>query len=132
MDEPAADGSRRVLIVDDDDDIREVAQAALRWVGGWQVDAARSGQEALALAAEIHPEVILLDVMMPDMDGPTTLGRLRDEAETTGIPVILLTAKTPSRQEADWAALGVVGMIAKPFDPMALPGQVARLLGWSA
>ena len=122
---------RKILIVDDDDDIREVARVSLEAVGGWDVLIAGSGIEGLAQAKAGQPDAILLDVMMPDMDGPTTFQRLQADAATRHIPVILLTAKVQAADHLQFAELGVSGVLAKPFDPMTLPSQVAELLSWS-
>ena len=124
--------TRRVLIVDDEDDIREVAQMSLEMVAGWEVVPARSGDEGVRLAAEHRPDAILLDVMMPGMDGPATAALLRDRPETAAIPVILLTAKVQPADRRRLEALGVAGVLAKPFDPMQLANQVSALLGWPA
>ena len=122
---------RKILIVDDEDDIREVARASLEMVGGWEVLAAGSGSEGLALAKVGQPDAILLDVMMPDMDGPTTFQKLQSNATTRHIPVILLTAKVQAADHLRFAQLGVSGVLAKPFDPMTLPSQVAEALSWN-
>jgi CheY-like chemotaxis protein len=121
---------RRVLVVDDDDAIREVAEVALGIVGGWDVVAASSGAECVRRAGEVAPEAILLDVMMPGMDGPTTVERLREDPATATIPVILLTAKVQPSELRAWERLDLAGVIAKPFDPMTLASKVAALLGW--
>jgi CheY-like chemotaxis protein len=123
--------SRRILIVDDEDDIREVAQMSLEMVAGWEVIPARSGDEGVRLAARHRPDAILLDVMMPGMDGPATAGLLRGAPETAAIPVILLTAKVQPADRRRLEALGVAGVLAKPFDPMELANQVSGLLGWT-
>ena len=120
----------RILVVDDDDAIREVAQTSLELVGGWQVDCASSGADALTIARQNQPDAILLDVMMPAMDGPTTFGRLQADPRTRSIPVVLLTAKVQGSERRRWESLGVAGVLAKPFDPMTLPKEVAELLGW--
>ncbi|MBI3925185.1 MAG: response regulator [Armatimonadetes bacterium] len=122
--------ARRVLVVDDEDDIREIAQTSLEMVGGWEVLVASSGQEGISRAESEQPDVILLDVMMPDMDGPTTFQRLRANQKTRQIPVILLTAKVQSGDRKHFEDLGVSAVIAKPFDPMTLPDQVSNALGW--
>ena len=122
---------RRVLLIDDDDSIREVAVVALEVVGGWDVLAAGSGQDGLRLAALERPDAILLDVMMPGMDGPTTLSLLRQDPRTQEIPVIFLTAKLQAAEQRRWDDLEVAGVLAKPFDPMLLPTQIADLLGWT-
>ncbi len=121
---------KRILVIDDEDDIREVAQLSLEMVGGWEVVVARSGQDGLALALKEQPDAILLDVMMPDMDGPATFSHLKANPDTQKIPVILLTAKVLSAEQNQLSDLGVTGIIAKPFDPMSLANQVAQALGW--
>ena len=123
--------SRRILIVDDEDDIREVAQMSLEMVAGWEVIPARSGEEGLTLAAAHVPDAILLDVMMPGMDGPATALRLREDARTAGIPVVLLTAKVQAADRKRFEGLGVAGVLSKPFDPMELANQVSSALGWA-
>ena len=124
--------TRRILIVDDEDDIREVAQMSLELVAGWEVIPARSGDEGLRLAAERRPDAIPLDVMMPGMDGPATARALHASDETAAIPIILLTAKVQPADRRRLESLGVAGVLAKPFDPMELASQVAGLLGWPA
>lgn len=120
----------RVLLIEDEDHIREVARLSLEMVGGWEVLAAGGGVEGLALARDEQPDVILLDVMMPDMDGPRTLGALRGDEQTCDIPVVFLTAKVQGEERRELTELGAVGVIAKPFDPMRLPAEVAALLDW--
>lgn len=122
--------AKRILLVDDEPDIREVAQVSLEMVAGWRVRTAASGAEAIAAAAADPPDAILLDVMMPDLDGPTTFQRLQAEPRSRGIPVILLTAKVQAVDQRNFADLGVAGVIPKPFDPMTLARQVAGILGW--
>ena len=122
--------TRRVLVVDDDDAIREVAQTALELVAGWQVDLASNGQEALERCLADPPDAVLLDVMMPSMDGPTTFAELQADARTRDVPVVLLTAKVQPAERRRWEGLGVAGVLTKPFDPYAWPGEVASLLGW--
>lgn len=121
---------RWILLIDDDDSIREVAQASLELVGGYQVTTASSGQEGLDVSRANPPDAILLDVMMPGLDGPTTFARLQGQEETRQVPVILLTAKTQEADRRRFAGLGVAGVLTKPFDPMTLPGEVAQILGW--
>ena len=122
---------RRLLVVDDEPAIREIAQISLETIGGWDTVAAGSGIEALARAAAERPDAILLDVMMPGIDGPETVARLRDQQSTRDIAVVLLTAKVQPAERARLAELpGVAGVIAKPFDPMTLPRQVAEVVGW--
>lgn len=122
--------SRRVLVVDDDESIRVVAEVALESVAGWQVRTADGGVTGLALAAEHRPDVILLDVMMPGLDGLATFRLLQEDPVTREIPVVLVTAKVAHGDRADWDGLAIAGVIPKPFDPMTLGRQVAEMLGW--
>ena len=124
--------AKRILIVDDDDHIREVAEVSLSLVGAWEVTTAASGHEGLRRALTEDPDAILLDVMMPGMDGPATVQGLRANPATAGIPVVLLTAKVQGADRTRLAGLDVSGLIAKPFDPLELPGLVDEALGWSA
>jgi len=124
--------SRCVLVIDDEDHIREVAEMSLEAVGGWRVLTAASGSAGIELATGQRPDAILLDVMMPELDGPATVARLQADAQTRDIPVILLTAKVQAADRRRFDELGVAAVLAKPFDPMSLPGQVSDALGWSA
>lgn len=124
--------TRRILIVDDDESIREIAQSALTIVGGWEVVTAGSGREAFQVALTEQPDAVLLDVMMPGVDGPTTAAGLRANPATRDIPVIFLTAKMSTDQAEEWGQLRLAGVIPKPFDPMILAGNIAKLLGWPA
>jgi CheY-like chemotaxis protein len=123
--------SHRILIIDDEDDIREVAALSLETVAGWQVYTASSGSQGLARAIEYQPEAILLDVMMPGMDGPTTFRELRKNPATAHIPVMLLTAKVQSSDQRRFADLGVEAILFKPFDPLTLSTQISTVLKWS-
>ncbi len=122
--------AKRILIIDDEEDIREVAQLTLESVGDWEVFTAESGMKGLQLAEAEKPDAILLDVMMPDMDGIATFQKLQANPSTQGIPVILLTAKVQSSDQRRFAELGVKGLIAKPFNPMMLNNQLTEVLGW--
>jgi CheY-like chemotaxis protein len=122
--------SRRILIIDDEDDIRDVAQMSLEAVAGWQVLTSHSGRAGVARAVAEQPDAILLDVMMPDMDGPATLQELRANPVTQPIPVIFLTAKVQSADRRRFARLGVQAVISKPFDPLRLAEQITVALGW--
>ena len=122
---------RRILVIDDEDDIREVAALSLESVAGWEVVTANSGSQGLARAEEHQPDAILLDVMMPGMDGPTTFRELRKNPATAKIPVLLLTAKVQSSDQRRFADLGVEAILLKPFDPLTLSNQIAAVLGWS-
>ena len=121
---------KKILVVDDEEHIREVASVSLELTRGWQISTAGSGAEALRLAPEIQPDAILLDVMMPEMDGPTTLHRLQSDPATKDIPVIFLTAKVQAADRRRFTDLGVRSMIAKPFDPLRLATEVATALQW--
>jgi CheY-like chemotaxis protein len=121
---------RRVLIIDDDDDIRQVAALSLETVAGWDVCTASSGAEGIGRAASEKPDAILLDVMMPAMDGPTTFLELQKRKETVGIPVVLLTAKVQGPDQRRFASLGVAAVLLKPFDPLTLSRQICDALGW--
>ncbi len=116
-----------VLYVEDDPDIQIVAQMALEMVGGLTLRVCSSGREALAAAAECHPDLLLLDVMMPGMDGPGALAELRKMPNTAHTPAIFMTAKVQSAEVAYYKSLGALGVIAKPFDPMALSQQVRTM-----
>jgi CheY-like chemotaxis protein len=122
--------ARRILIIDDEDDIREVAALSLETVAGWEVETASSGALGLARAIEYQPDAVLLDVMMPGMDGPTTFRELRKNPATSHIPALLLTAKVQSSDQRRFADLGVEAILFKPFDPLTLGTQIADVLGW--
>jgi CheY-like chemotaxis protein len=121
---------KRVLVVDDEEHIREITVSSLELTCGWEVLSAACGRDAVLCATEALPDAILLDVMMPDMDGPTTFSILRAQASTRNIPIILLTAKVQTADRQRYMSLGVAGVIAKPFDPTRLGEQVADLLHW--
>lgn len=123
--------AKRILVIDDEDDIREVAQISLETVAGWEVLTACSGSEGLLQAEVEQPDVILLDVMMPDMDGFATFQKLQANTATQHIAVILLTAKVQSTDRQQFVELGITAMIAKPFNPLNLANQIAEILGWS-
>jgi len=123
--------AHKILIIDDEDDIREVASLSLQTVAGWEVIVANSGAQGVARAAEQRPDAILLDVMMPGMDGPTTFRELRKNPATARIPVVLLTAKVQGTDQRRFADLGVEAILFKPFDPLTLAGQISSALGWS-
>ena len=123
--------SHRILIIDDEDDIRQVAAMSLEAVAGWDVLLANSGRQGIERASADQPEAILLDVMMPEMDGPTTLLRLKANRSTAHISVLLLTAKVQSSDQRRFADLGVEAILLKPFDPLTLSTQIASILGWN-
>jgi two-component system OmpR family response regulator len=118
---------RNILFVEDEADIRTVATMALEMVGGFQVRACASGEEALAAAPQAAADLVLLDVMMPGMDGPATLAALRKIPATSRTPVIFMTAKVQSTEVAAYRAMGVLGVIAKPFSPMEVSDEIRRM-----
>ena len=119
----------KILVVDDQPNNLLAAEAMLADLGQ-EVVKARSGFEALRRLLEEDYAVILLDVMMPEMDGPATVDGLRSASSTAGIPVILLTAKVQASDRSRLDGLEVSGLIAKPFDPVTLPQLVSDVLGW--
>jgi CheY-like chemotaxis protein len=122
---------KRILVIDNEPYIQEVAQISLETVAGWTVDTASSGLEGLQVALQKRPDAILLDVMMPEIDGLTTFANLQDHPETRDIPVLLLTAKVQASDLRYYADLGITNTIAKPFDPIQLAQQISLALGWT-
>lgn len=118
---------QRVLYVEDEPDIRAVADLALSVVGGLEVRLCESGTQALSAARDFMPDFILLDVMMPGMDGPETLKALRAAPELASIPIAFMTAKVQPAEIEAYKALGAADVIAKPFDPMTLAGTVRAI-----
>lgn len=123
--------TKRILVVDNEQYIQEVAQICLETVAGWEVMTASSGKEGITKAETYQPDAILLDVMMPDMDGITTFERLQANPATKGIPVIFLTAKIQSTDRHRYAQMGIMTAIAKPFNPLELASEVSTALGWN-
>ncbi|MCC5637532.1 response regulator [Nostoc sp. CHAB 5844] len=123
--------AKRILVVDNEQYIQEVAKICLETVADWDVITASSGLEGIMQAETYQPDAILLDVMMPDMDGITTFEKLQANAATKEIPVILLTAKIQATDRRRYAQMGIVTAIAKPFNPLELANQVAIALGWN-
>ena len=117
----------RILYAEDDADILAVGRMALEGVGGFTLRACASGDEAVAAAAEFEPQLILLDVMMPDMDGPTTLQALRALPGTSHTPVVFMTAKVQPHEVAAYRQMGASDVIAKPFDPMELASELRAI-----
>jgi len=118
---------QRILYVEDEPDIQTVARMALEMLGGFTLEVCNSGSEALQKISEFKPQLILLDVMMPDMDGPTTLMNLRQLPEFQTTPVIFMTAKVQPSEVESYKAMGAIDVIPKPFDPMLLPSQIQAL-----
>jgi CheY-like chemotaxis protein len=122
--------SRRILVVDDDEDVRRLAVMSLARVGGHDVRSVGSGAECLEELTAQRPDVVVLDVMMPVMDGPATLAAIRDSGTTHDLPVVFLTAGIVAADMDRLRSLPVSGVLQKPFDPMTLPSQLAELLDW--
>jgi CheY-like chemotaxis protein len=118
----------KVLIIDDDADIRSIVRLSLSHLGGMEVVEAATGAEGVRKAQDEKPDVILLDMMMPAMDGSATLAALRAQPATAATPVIFLTAKAMRAEIDRLRALGAAGVLIKPFDPRTLPGEVRALL----
>ena len=116
-------------MVEDEPDIQAIAKLALESIGGFTVEVCSSGSEVIEKASAFEPELILLDIMMPDMDGPTTLKELRSIKQFSSTPVIFMTAKVQSHEIANYKNLGAMYIIAKPFDPMQLSSIVMEI--WS-
>ena len=121
---------KRILIIDDESDIREVAAASLEIVGGFEVLLAASAGDGVVTAEREQPDLVVLDLMMPDMDGCQALEALKRTAATRDIPVVLLTAKALKMDEAAVRRAGAAGVLLKPFDPMLLPAQISGLMQW--
>lgn len=116
-----------VLYVDDEPDIREVAEMALTLVPDLEVHLCESGEQALAALPELKPDLVLLDVMMPGMDGPATLARMHARPELKDIPVVFITAKALPHEIQRFRELGAVGVISKPFDALKLGSQILEI-----
>ncbi len=117
----------KILLVEDEPDIQAVAKLALEIVGKFTVEICNSGNEAIVKAPSFAPQMILLDVMMPGMDGPSTLQALRNLPQTASIPVVFMTAKVQPYEVAHYKKLGAVDVIAKPFDPMTLSSTINKI-----
>ncbi|MFB2939421.1 response regulator [Aerosakkonemataceae cyanobacterium BLCC-F154] len=122
--------TKTVLIIDDESDIREIAKVSLQLTRSWNVEGVSSGKEGLAIAIDKQPDLILLDVVMPEMDGLTTLKLLKENPFTQEIPVILLTATVKVATKQQYALLGAKAVMIKPFDPGILADQIETAVGW--
>lgn len=118
---------QKILYVEDEPDIRAIAQLALEMVGGFTLKICASGMQALQEGEAFAPDLVLMDVMMPEMTGPMTLERLKTMPAMANVPVVFMTAKVQPAEVAQFKALGVVDVIAKPFDPMQLANQVRKV-----
>lgn len=118
---------QKIMYVEDEADIQAVARLSLEAFGGFDVKVCSSGKEALAVAPDFQPDLILLDVMMPEMDGPTTFNALRDIASLAKTPIIFMTAKVQAHEIQAYKDLGALGVISKPFDPMNLASEIRTM-----
>ena len=121
--------TKSILVVDDQEDVRALIQLGLEMKAGWNVLNANSGEEAIEIAANQQPDVILLDLMMPDMDGRTTLQRLKSDPATKQISVILMTAKSKYSVEESFVGLDVAAIFTKPLRPLNLPQEIIDAIG---
>ncbi len=117
----------RILYVEDEPDIREVARFALEYSGEFEVKICESGAKALTIIGDFRPEIVLLDVMMPGMDGLTTMEEMRKRPETATVPIVFMTAKVQSAEVSRYLALGAASVIPKPFDPRTLGTTVREI-----
>ncbi|MDZ8055213.1 MAG: response regulator [Aulosira sp. ZfuVER01] len=122
--------TKRILLIDDEKSLATVIQACLENLADWTVLKAESGKEGLLKAQTENLNAILLDVMMPDIDGFTVLKELKKNPVTQSIPVMLITAKVEPTKHQQYNDLGIVGVIKKPFDPLKLAEEVAGMMGW--
>ena len=122
---------KRILMIDDEEGILAVVRVGLKLTAGWEVLTAVSGTDGIAKAKAERPDAILLDMMMPDMDGIETLGRLKQEPQTKNIPVIIVTAKVKGGTASGVANLDLAGVLTKPFDSLTLNERIATILGWT-
>jgi two-component system OmpR family response regulator len=120
--------AKKILYVEDEPDIRTIAQLALEKIGGFTLAVCNSGQEALDVVADFNPDIILLDVMMPDMDGLETYAALRQLPGCATIPVVFMTARIQAHEIRQYRDFGAVEVISKPFSPMTLADQVKTIL----
>ncbi|MEO0431207.1 MAG: response regulator [Cyanobacteria bacterium J06656_5] len=122
--------AKQILVVDDDDGVREIIQLSLEMAAGWTVVTATCGQEGIAIAKSHPPDLILLDVMMPDEDGIEVFNQLQSDPLTQPIPTILLTAKARMSERQEFMKIGVMGIITKPFKARELTQQINQMVGW--
>ncbi|PZV19655.1 MAG: two-component system response regulator [Pseudanabaena sp.] len=122
--------TKSILLIDDEPNLAEVIAVCLESFKGWKVQIANSGKAGLDLVENVNPDAILLDVMMPKMDGITVYQSLQKNPVTQNIPVIFLTAKVQVSDRDRLTQLGVAGIIAKPFEPLKIADQISQILGW--
>ncbi|MEC4894774.1 MAG: response regulator [Oscillatoria sp. PMC 1051.18] len=122
---------KRILIIDDEAAILRIMQVTLSMTTRWEILTAQSGWEGIEKATSEQPDAILLDIMMPELNGIITLGKLRAQDTTRQIPVIIMSAKSNLSQEKSLSELEIAGVITKPFDPLSLASQISDALAWS-
>lgn len=118
----------RLLLIDDESSIREVTKATLEATGNWDVTLADTGELGVTLAIEVHPDLILIDLMMPDMDGIATYNALRKQESISGIPVAFFTAKANMEERQQFDDMGICAVISKPFEPLTLSADLMKLV----
>lgn len=118
---------RKILLVDDDADIRTICTLSLETIGGYDVQTCINGREALDCISSFDPDLVVLDVMMPELDGPSTLARLKEDGVTGNVPVVFLTARSGPEDTARFLEMGARAVVPKPFDPVALPGVLRSI-----
>jgi len=123
--------AKRILVIDDEDGVKEIIQICLESMTKWEVLTASSGRDGIKVAQSEYPDAILLDVMMPYMDGPTTFKQLQAIPGVSDIPTILVTAKAQSYEQQEFLDLGVAGIITKPFLPENLVSDICEILNWN-
>lgn len=121
---------KQVLVIDDEADIRDITQMSLEVTTDWDIQTAASGAEGLAMIRDRRPDLVLLDVMMPDMDGQETCAQLKQDPATESVPVIFLTAKVQVQDRLKLVETGVKAIFTKPFDPTTLGSEISQVLGW--
>lgn len=122
--------TKRILVIDDEDGVREIIQISLETAAGWEVVTVASGREGVIAAAQTQFDAILLDIMMPELDGVATLNQIQANEATRSIPMILLTAKAGANERQQFMQLGVMGVITKPFKARNLVRQIRAILDW--
>ena len=118
---------KRILLVEDEPDIQKIAGVALVNIGGFELEMCSSGHEALQQIQAFKPDLVILDVMMPGMDGPTTLREIRKLNEFENLPSVFMTAKVQAHEISQYLELGIQGVISKPFDPVTLPQEIRNI-----
>lgn len=123
-------GPQQILLIDDEPSLRQVVQTCLEILAGWQIIPVSSAEEALVLLSQWKPDAILLDMMMPEMDGFTFIKHFKTFPNYNATPIVILTAKTSQRDLEEYQKLGVAGVLAKPFNPLTIASEIAQILGW--